>query len=109
LKEILGVFLLLLALVGLSWGGYLIYLHYVEAPATTQHAQNIRHSLNFVQAANQRAEGSIAEYTADTANGDQAHASADRLAACSALSSITQSEMQPDVLSFAMTHCGVGQ
>lgn len=93
----------------LSWGGYLVYLHFVEGPAITQHAQNIRHSLNFVQAANQRAEDAIAEFQADAADNDTAHANADRIQACSAASTITTAEQQPNVQAFVLAHCGAGQ
>lgn len=94
-----------LIIIAVCWLSYLAYLRFVEAPAITQHAQNVRHSLNFVQAANQRAENAIAEFTGDTASGDTAHANADRIMACSAASTIDTSEQQPDVQAFVLAHC----
>ena len=106
---LLGFVIVLVVITGLSWAGYLAYLHFVEGPAITQHAQNVRHSLNFVQAANQRAENAIAEFETDAASGDAVHANADRLQACSAANTITTAEMQPDVLAFVTAHCGASQ
>src|SRR5437016_3823264 len=88
--------LLVLAVIALSWGGYLTYLRLVEGPAITQHAQNVRHSLDFTQSANQRAESYITDYTVATNTGDTAHAAASKNQACSAAHSINPDEQVAD-------------
>jgi hypothetical protein len=94
------------AVLALGWGIQLTYLRFVEGPAITQHAQNVRHSLNFTQTANQRAQTAMAEYTTDSANGDTTHANADRLQACSAAHTINPDEQASDVRAFVVQNCG---
>jgi hypothetical protein len=105
----LRVLLAVVVMVGLCWGGYLLWLRVVEGPAITQHAHNIRHSLNFTQAANMRAESMIPDYDAAVEAQDTTHASSLRSAICSAAGSIDPSEQSADVRTFAETHCVGGQ
>lgn len=98
--------LVLAILTVLSWGGYLAYLHFVEGPAITQHGQNIRHSINFIQSANMRAESMIPDYDTAVTSGDMTHANALRNSICSAAGSITPTEQSEAVRSFAIDHCG---
>jgi hypothetical protein len=102
----LRVLLVVAVVVGLSWGGYLLYLSVVERTAITQHAGNIRHSLNFTQAANQRAESMIPDYATAVAGGDTTRANGLRNAICSAANSINPDEQYADVRAFAVDNCG---
>jgi hypothetical protein len=100
-----GLFVVAL-IVALSWGGYLAYLRFVEGPAITQHGQNVRHSIDFIQGANGRAESMIPDYDTAVTSGDTTHANSLRNNICSAAGSISPTEQSADVRSFAIDHCG---
>lgn len=100
--------LAVVATVGLSWGGYLAYLKFVEGPAITQHTLNIRHSLGYVDAQNSHARDLITEYAGVSAS-DSSHRCALLLDIRANAAQLSPAEVSADVAQFLSVHqtdCG---
>src|SRR5258708_27109600 len=88
------------ALVLLSWGGYLAYLKWVYPQAQTLQFQGVKHSQGYVQSQNAHAEDLIRDYEIAKENGDKAHMSADHQDICNLAHTLDPSELYSDVSQF---------